>query len=184
MNQYEQAFIDELKSLFSQANLTLPFKVGDYQFAYNHESVYIRYRDNNYTYGYCERGQCSEDITSENKDIVLYYPIRDGIPELGFGYELQHRRYGLDGRIITFGMMLYYIELLDKYQLGWREKLYYELEPIMIKDKMPIEIIQEIGKTGKPKPLILSLPVDETIDLKELFTIFKCLIKPYLYRWK
>lgn len=115
---------------------------------------------------------------------MLFYPVKQASHTLGFGYELEHRRYGLDSRIMGFGMELYYCGLLDKYQLGWREKLFKELEPIMIRDNMPIAIIQKISETGEPRPLIESLTADETIDLKDIFTLLKCSIKPYFYRWK
>ena len=96
--------------------------------------TFIDFVDGKYHFGYFERGVCSIEFVSEDKDKVMYYPVYAAISRLANDYEYANRvRYAdfqkeaTESRIVAFKTRIEYMKTINTV---WAKKIEIELSVI------------------------------------------------------
>lgn len=147
MKQEVKNFILKYNALIGGLETFIDHKIYDYDLAYNNDGNFIDYIGGLYKYGGCERGKCEVIFESTNLEDCMYFPIRTAIHKLAFEFELRNRLKNIDSRVIGFGMMINYMDKLQKKE--WSQKLYKELKLIIDTDGLDERKIIKIFNSGE-----------------------------------
>lgn len=98
------------------------------------DDAFIDFANGKYQYGYYQRGICSIEFESEEKDKVMYFPIYNATRSLAYDYEYANRaRYAdfqkeaREARIVAFKTWIQYMKSINT---EWAKKLEIELTVI------------------------------------------------------